>query len=105
MAQASPLNKTFESVLITVNGVQKTYHTVYSSWVHPSVHDSSVSITQNGRLYYSSESDSLKQTPESLFAPKLLGGSISYDVDMSTVTCGCIAAIYLVGAPAINSSG
>ena len=24
---------------------------------------------------------------------------------MSTVTCGCIAAIYLVGAPAINSSG
>ncbi len=105
MAQASPLNKTFESVLITVNGVQKTYHTVYSSWVHPSVHDSYVSITQNGRLYYSSESDFLKQTPESLFAPKLLGGSISYDVDMSTVTCGCIAAIYLVGAPAINSSG
>ena len=43
--------------------------------------------------------------PGKYFKPNLLGGSIDYDVDLSTRNCGCIGTIYLVRAPGKDSSG
>ena len=56
-------------------------------------------------MYFSTESDPDKITTESLLAPKLLGGSMEYDIDLSKVECGCDTAVYLVGGPAMDSDG
>ena len=56
----------------------------------------------NGRAYLSTAQDWNKDT---YFRPNLLGGSMEYDVDLSQVSCGCNAALYLVGMPGIGSDG
>lgn len=43
--------------------------------------------------------------PEGFYTPNLLGGSIEYDVDLSQMGCGCIAAFYLVKSPAKDEGG
>lgn len=43
--------------------------------------------------------------PTKIYRPNLLGGSVDYDVNLSSSVCGCIAAFYLVKAPGKNSSG
>lgn len=52
---------------------------------------------------YLSESATLD--PNSFWTPNLLGGSIEYDVDISSRNCGCIAALYLVRMPGKDSTG
>lgn len=37
--------------------------------------------------------------------PDLLGGSLSYDVDLSQNGCNCVAALYMVEMPAKNEDG
>jgi len=44
-------------------------------------------------------------TPTMYYAPNLLGGSISYDVNLYQATCSCNAALYLVSMPAKNRAG
>lgn len=43
--------------------------------------------------------------PESIARLQLLGRSISFNVDLSAVSCGCNIAFYLVGGPAQDESG
>ena len=43
--------------------------------------------------------------PHGFFLPKLLNGSVEYDVDLSLMGCGCVAAFYTVELPAIGSDG
>ena len=50
-----------------------------------------------------SESPSLD--PNGFFKPKLLNGSVEYDVDLSQTNCGCVAAFYTVALPAIGQDG
>jgi hypothetical protein len=45
-----------------------------------------------------SETDSV--TPEGFWKPNLLGGSVEFDVDLSNMECGCVAAFYLIRMPA-----
>ena len=46
-----------------------------------------------------------KLSPEAYYKPDLLGGSISYDVNLSNMQCGCVASFIQVEMPARNSSG
>ena len=43
--------------------------------------------------------------PEQYFTPNLLGGSLEWDEDLSTASCGCDAAFYLVRMPAVAEDG
>jgi hypothetical protein len=37
--------------------------------------------------------------PTTFFAPNMLGGSVSFDVNLSARNCGCVAAFYMVKSP------
>lgn len=56
----------------------------------------------NSRAYLSTTQDWSKDT---YFKPDLLGGTMEYDVDLSRVDCGCVAALYVIGMPGIGSDG
>lgn len=56
----------------------------------------------NARVYFT---ESQTWDPNAYFKPNLLGGSMEYDVDLSQVTCGCNAAMYMISMPGIGSDG
>jgi len=63
--------------------------------------NSSGSVTGGTQLTVGSNSamflkDSMDMDVDKVFKPNLRGGSISYDVNLSTVDCGCVAGVYLV---------
>ena len=89
----------YASLQVTVDGVQKT---LYMAMASSKSHDSTMTIPYNDRGYLS---ESPQLDPNSFFRPNLLGGSVSYDVDLSDRNCGCIAAFYLVSMPGKNSAG
>jgi len=43
--------------------------------------------------------------PYSYFRPNLLGGYVTYDVNLSKLPCGCITALYQVMMPAKQEDG
>ena len=63
---------------------------------------SSYDMGWNSRTYLSTTQDWSKDT---YFKPNLLGGTMEYDVDLSRVDCGCVAALYVVGMPGIGALG
>ena len=84
---------------VTVEGVKKNLYFATNSYKSSG---STLTVPFGGRGILS---NTPSLDPNNYFKPNLLGGSISYDVDLSTRNCGCIAAFYLVGAPGKNSSG
>lgn len=56
----------------------------------------------NGRAYLTESED---WDPNAYFRPNLLGGSMEYDVDLSRVSCGCNAALYMIGMPGVSADG
>ena len=74
-----------------------------TAWSDMSVADQSA-ITMNNRdrayLSWSEQPD-----PFSYFRPNLLGGYVTYDVDISKLPCGCITALYQVLMPARQVDG
>ena len=86
---------------ITEDGESKTVYLAAPFWFTGEGGDH-ISIPEGGRLYLSNTAD---LNPETFYKPNLLGGSVEYDVDLSNIECGCIAAFYLVRAPARDSSG
>ena len=54
----------------------------------------------NSRGYIYNQPDYDITSPD-FFAPQLLGGSIEWDVDMSSAACGTINSFYMVSMPAI----
>ena len=74
-----------------------------TEWSDMSVGDEN-SITMNNRdRAYLSWSESPE--PLSYFKPNLLGGYVTYDVDISEMPCGCITALYQVLMPARSEDG
>ena len=57
-------------------------------------------VPMNGRALLS---NSPTLNPDKYYKPMLLGGSIEYDVDMSTIGCNCVTSFYLVSAPGMKS--
>ena len=43
--------------------------------------------------------------PDKYFKPNLLGGYVTYDVNLSSLPCGCITALYQVLMPAKLENG
>jgi hypothetical protein len=43
--------------------------------------------------------------PYQYYTPNLLGGSVEFDVDLSSSVCGCVAAFYLVKMPGHKDNG
>ena len=61
-----------------------------------------MTVPHNARVTLS---ESATLDPKGFFKPKLLNGSVEYDVDLSQMGCGCVAAFYTVELPAIGSDG
>ena len=56
----------------------------------------------NNRMYLSTVASI---DPTKYYRTNLLGGSISFDIDLSKTGCGCITAFYVVGMPAVDNFG
>lgn len=63
---------------------------------------SALDIPWGGRIYLA---ESPNVDPEAIFSPRLLGGFLEYTVDLSTTTCGCVAALYTALLPGRTQSG
>jgi hypothetical protein len=87
----------WSTLTITEDGVQKTKY-----WTVGASSGTTMNVPYNQRGY-------ITNTPSldvnGFYKPNLLGGSVEYDVNLSSSTCGCVAAFYLVGSPGKNSSG
>ena len=59
-------------------------------------------IPHGGRSYLAT-GDALG--PDNYYGVNLLGGSISYDVDISESGCNCNAALYLISMPGRDEAG
>ena len=92
----------FPTVDVTVDTRKKTLYIANTPWWQAEGGSNNVKLPHNGRAYLS-ETPTL--SPESYFKPKLLGGYMEYDVDMSQVTCGCVAALYTVLMPGKQWNG
>jgi hypothetical protein len=89
----------WSAVTVTVDGTPKTLYVAMGS---SKSHDTTITIPYNERGYLS---NTPSLDPNQFFRPNLLGGSIEFDVDLTTRNCGCVAALYLVGMPGKNQNG
>ena len=64
--------------------------------------DSIIHMHDRDRAYFST---SPVPDPDKYFTPNLLGGYVTYDVDISELPCGCITAMYAVMMPARQQDG
>jgi len=72
----------------------------------PYVYGSKVIVPHDGRVYIATrDAGSETMQPDMYYSPKLLGGSLEYDVDLSQSGCSCNAALYLVSMPGKDWNG
>ena len=90
-----------QEMTITENGQQKQVWVGGPDWYNE-VDQGGVNLPEGARSYFLNSAD---YNPDNFYRPNLLGGSVSYDIDMSGVSCGCIAAFYLVKMPAHDWNG
>lgn len=64
--------------------------------------DDTITMNDRDRAYLSWAE---QPDPYSYFKPNMLGGYMSYDVDISELPCGCITAMYQVLMPAYQENG
>ena len=60
-----------------------------------------ISFDFNNRMYLSTVE---RVDPSKYFKVNLLGGSLSFDVDISKSGCNCLTALYAVMMPAIDNN-
>ena len=106
LASASPVPHLYNtngwaSLDIKEDGQSKTVYIAAPNWFSGEGGDH-ISIPEGGRVYLS---NSPSLDPNNFYKPALLGGIVEYDVDMSQIECGCIAAFYLVRTPAKGWGG
>jgi len=88
---------------VTLDGEPLDLYIAQTHWSEIMQDDSSsYTMAYNGRTYLTESED---WDPNAYFKPNLLGGSMEYDVDMSAVSCGCNAALYLIGMPGVGADG
>ena len=89
----------YTSITITENGQPKTLYV--AMW-------NSQSSGTTLKMPYNNGGTLLTTTPispDAFYRPNLLGGSVEMDVDISTATCGCVEAFYLISAPGKDING
>jgi hypothetical protein len=95
------------SMTITENGVTKTTFIAESGGKSGLITSSGDQfIIKHGARGYFTDINSDFQGNKSYFHQfYLLGKTISFDVDLSGIACGCNAALYLISMPAVTSAG
>ena len=88
----------FNPITVKVDGEDKTLYMTPQC----STSGAGMNCPHNARATLS-ETPSLD--PSGFFKPKLLNGAVEYDVDLSQMGCGCVAAFYTVALPAIGADG
>ena len=66
-------------------------------WSSAKTYKDAVSFDFNNRMYLSTV-DAID--PTKYYKANLLGGAISFDVDLSKSGCGCLTALYTIRMPA-----
>lgn len=94
-------NGNFEPLTITVNGQPKTVYVAHPNW-YSGVAGNNVNLPEGSRSHFWVNQS---YDANSVYRPNLLGGSVQFDVDLSNVGCGCIAAFYLVKMPPKDQNG
>ena len=91
----------FPPLEVEVDGSAQTLYVQHPIWTSEITTDkNSLSFDYNNRMYLSTV-DSVD--PRKYFKINLLGGSVSFDVDLSKSGCGCLTAFYTIGMPAIDN--
>ena len=88
----------FGAIQVKEDGKEKTLYLTNQC----STSGDKIDCPHNGRATLSATPN---LDPSGFYKPKLLGGSVEYDVDLSQMKCGCVAAFYTVALPAIGSNG
>ena len=92
----------YPSLEVAVDDVARTLYVHYPDWCdNISAINRKLSFDYNNRMYLSTVE---KADPTKYFKANLLGGSISFDVDISMSGCGCLTALYTVAMPATENS-
>lgn len=91
-----PPNGESPPIVVKEDGVEKTLYIQYPDWAEARTDGDLLWYDFNNRMYLS-ESQTLDKSQ--YYKPNLLGGSFSYDVDLSNVSCGCVSALYTVLMP------
>ena len=63
-----------------------------------------LTIQHNGNIQIAANSSN-SYSPNMFAMYKLSGSKLSFDIDLSTISCSCNVAFYMVGMPAIGSNG
>jgi hypothetical protein len=90
---------------LTGNGGQKDLYVTDCPWAQPVASSTGFTLPHDGRVYLAEKNKCGKHTPDMYYSPNLLGGSIEYDFDLSTASCGCNVGIYLISMPGYDASG
>ena len=94
------VSASFPSLKVIEDGVEKTLYVQHPNWSSVNTDDDAFSYGYNNRMYLS---ESANLDTASYYKPNLLGGIMSYDVDLSMVSCGCVSALYTVLMPAMSN--
>ena len=78
---------------ITEDGTTMNKHFMTYPTSAGSISGSTLTVDNNSAMFLK---NTLDDTIDAVYKPGIRGGSIMYDVDVSSVDCGCVAGIYLV---------
>jgi hypothetical protein len=78
---------------------------VTKSWFEPEVLGTTLTMKMGERSYLTKAESATALATEGYYSPNLLGGSVSYDVDVSGADCGCVDTFNLVQMPGHNKDG
>jgi len=90
----------FPALKVDVDGQIQDLYVVHPEWSDATTNESNLSYDYNNRMYLSTV-DAVD--PSSYFRANLLGGGISFNVDLSQVGCNCLTALYTVLMPAVDN--
>ena len=103
------MNKTFAVAALIAASVSANWHSATISvdgsdrnMVFQSKSFSNAFVDEAGRRINVENNNSVflrnseSTTADAAFKPYIRGGAISYDVDLSSVDCGCVSGMYLV---------
>ena len=105
----SPINADDGKLTIQVDGQTVDIHVVSqnSSQSMISTNGNSVTLNGGGRGYLSNSAaaNELEIDPKGFYNMYLLGKTLTYTVDNSSVHCSCNSALYFVSMPGFDQSG
>ena len=88
----------FPPLTVKFDDVKQTVYVHYPDWTSEiTTDDAKLQFDFNNRMYLSTEQ---RVNTEKYLKVNLLGGSVSFDVDLSRSGCGCLTALYAVLMPA-----